>query len=99
MAGPLSLDDAHGATAVAGIQILMFRSGMMEIAGSLTDEASSLAMLRTAEDWVKSYHAKQKLGLRSPIIVRACDTALVGTNTEKELLAARHDLANAMAGT
>lgn len=93
------MDDLHGDTPVATIEIVLMRSGLMRIAGSITDEKFVQYMLDTAKDTMRNYHAKQKLGQRSPIIVPAYDTALVGTPEEKQLLAARHDLANAMAGT
>jgi hypothetical protein len=95
---PASMDDLHGDTPVAAIGITMMRSGLMRIDGSITDENFVRYMLDTARDTLQNYHAKQKLGQRSPIIVEANDTALVGTPEEKKLLAARHELANAMAG-
>lgn len=70
----------------------------MRIAGSITDEKFVAYMLDTARETLKGYHAKQKLGQRSPIVVPAYDTALVGTPEEQRLLAARHELADAMAG-
>lgn len=96
---PKSLDDLHGLTCVAHIDIRMDRSGAMRIAGSITDEAAALAMLDAAKDTLRNYHAKQKLGLRSKIIVPGYDTALVGTDYEKKLLSARDELSNAMAGS
>ena len=95
---PVSMDDLHGVTTVATVTISLERSGLMKVEGSITDEKFVLYMLDTARDTMKSYHAKQKLGQRSPIIVHANDTALVGTPEEKALLAARHELADAMAG-
>lgn len=94
----VNLDDLHGDTPVACIEVVMLRSGMMRIAGSITDEKFAAHMLATAQDTLRSYHAKQKLGQRSPIIVPADDTSLVGTPEEKRLLAARDELANAMVG-
>lgn len=98
MSGPVNLDDLHGDTVVATLTINLTRAGVMSLAGSITDEKYVLFMLDTARDYMKSYHAQQKLGLRSPILVPAHDTALVGTPEEKKLLAARHELANAMDG-
>lgn len=95
---PIHLDDLHGDTPVAFIGITLMRSGMMKMEGSITDENFVRYMLDTARDTMQGYHAKQKLGQRSAIIVHANDTALVGTPEEKALLAARHDLANAMTG-
>ena len=96
---PISMDDLHGDTPVAFIGITLMRSGLMKMEGSITDEEFVKYMLDTARDTMVSYHAQQKLGNRSPILVHANDTALVGTPEEKLLLAARHELANAMVGT
>lgn len=93
------MDDLHGDTPVASIGITLMRSGLMRIDGSITDEKFTAYMLETARETLKNYHAKQKLGQRSSIIVPAHDTALVGTPEEKLLLNARHELANAMVGT
>ena len=93
-----SLDDLHGDTVVATIEIHLMRSGMMRLSGSITDEAFTLHMLDTARSTMVEYHAKQKLGQRSAILVPADDTSLVGTPEEKRLLAARDELANAMGG-
>lgn len=94
-----SLDDIHGATLVCRITVEMDRMGNCKVGGSITDEEFATLMLNTALDVVKSYHAKRRAGTGSQIIVPACDTALVGTNAEKKLLAARHELANAMGGS
>jgi hypothetical protein len=91
-----TLDDLHGDTIVASLTIQMSRAGNMSLAGSITDEAYIQFMLETALQYMKGYHAKQKLGKRSPILVPAYDTALVGTPEEKKLLAARHELSDAM---
>lgn len=96
---PVSMDDLHGDTPVAFIGITLMRSGLMKMEGSITDEKFVGYMLETAKDTMRNYHAKQKLGQRSPILVPAYDTALVGTPEEKQLLAARHELADAMVGT
>lgn len=93
---PAKLDDLHGDTVVAKIEICLMRSGMMRMAGSITDEKFTLHMLDTARQEMVSYHAKQKLGKRSAILVPADATSLVGTDEEKRLLAARHELADAM---
>lgn len=94
---PLHLDDLHGDTPVAFIGITLLRSGVMKMEGSITDEKFVKYMLDTAQETMKTYHAKQKLGQRSPILVSACDTAIIGTPEEKRLLAARDELSNAMA--
>ena len=86
-----SLDDVHGATLVCRIAISMDRMGNCKVEGSITDREFALLMLDTARDVVNSYHAKG-----GKIIVPAHDTALVGTEAEKKLLAARHELADAM---
>lgn len=92
------LDDLHGQTVVAHIDIRMDRSGAMRLAGSITDEKFAEYMLKTALETLKNYHIEQKRGNRSPILVHANDTALVGTPEEKALLSARDELSNAMAG-
>lgn len=94
---PASLDDLHGDTPVAQITITLARSGMMRIDGSITDEKFTAYMLETAMQTMKSYHAKQKLGQRSSIIVPPWDTALTGTPEEQKLIASRHELSDAMA--
>lgn len=96
MPGPATLDDIHGDTVVATLTISVTRAGNMSLAGSLTDEAYIQFMLETALQYMKGYHAQQKLGNRSAILVPAHDTALVGTPEEKRLLAARDELSNAM---
>lgn len=88
-----SLDDIHGATIVCRITIDMDRMGNCRVEGSITDKEFALLMLDTARQVVISYHNKG-----GKIIVPAHDTALVGTEAEKKLLAARHELANAMDG-
>lgn len=93
-----TLDDLHGDTPVAFIGITLYRSGLMRVDGSITDEKYAKYLLDTARDTLTNYHIQQKLGKRSPIIVEAHDTALVGTPEEKKLLNARHELANAMDG-
>lgn len=95
----VTLDDLHGDTPVAFIGITLYRSGLMKLEGSITDEKYAKYLLDTARDTLKNYHIQQKLGNRSPILVAAHDTALVGTPEEKKLLNARHELANAMEGT
>lgn len=89
-------DDLHGDTIVAELVIQLRRNGAMSVAGSITDETYAKALLDTARDTITSYHAQRRLGNRSNIIVPAHDTALVGTEEEKKLLAARDELANAM---
>lgn len=93
---PIRLEELHGDTPVAFIGITLLRSGIMKMEGSITDEKFVRCMLDTARDTMQSYHAKQKLGERSTIIVHANDTALVGTPEEKALLAARSELDDAM---
>lgn len=90
-----TLDEMHGDTVVAQIKISMARSGMMKVEGSITDYEFALHMLDTARDVVTNYHGRTKL-MDSPLIVPAYDTSLVGTDSEKKLLAARDELADAM---
>lgn len=94
----MSLDDKHGATVVARIEIAMTRDGACRVMGSITDHAFANFMLDTARDVVNNYHGRAKLMDGKAIIVPAYDTALVGTPEEKKLLAARHELADAMQG-
>lgn len=89
-------DDLHGDTIVAEIVIHMRRNGCMSVAGSINDHEYARFLLQTALDTLTSYHARKRLG-QTPIIVPAHDTALVGTEQEKKLLAARDELSNAMA--
>lgn len=91
-----TLDDLHGDTAVARITITMARSGACKVEGAITDHAFATFMLDTARDVVNNYHNRAKLMDGKAIIVPAYDTALVGTPEEKKLLAARHELADAM---
>ena len=88
-----TLDDLHGDTVVARITISMTRSGMMKVEGSITDYEFALHMLDTARDVVNNYHKRADA---NSIIVPAYDTSLVGTDAEKKLLQARHELADAM---
>lgn len=91
------MDDLHGDVPVAQITITLNRSGLMKIEGAITDAQFVAYMLDTARETMKTYHAKQKAGERSAIIVHPWDTALAGTPEEKKLLAARDELSNAMA--
>lgn len=93
-----NLDDLHGDTVVAEIVIQLRRNGAMSVAGSITDETYARYLLDTARDTLTNYHLQRRAGLRSPLVVPAHDTALVGTPEEKKLLAARDELADAMAG-
>lgn len=88
----LSLDDVHGATTVCRIVIEMDRAGNVRVEGSITDHEIATLMLDTAKTVVRDYHRKG-----GKIVVPAYDTALVGTEAEKKLLAARDELSNAMA--
>jgi hypothetical protein len=88
-----TLDDIHGATLVCKIGITMDRAGNVRVEGSITDKEFALLMIDTARDVILSYHNKG-----GKIIVPANDTALVGTDAEKKLLAARNELSNAMEG-
>lgn len=66
-------DALHDDAPVARIEIVLRRSGAMSVAGSIGDETYALAMLDTARDTVKGYHARKG----GQIIVPAHDTALV----------------------
>ena len=89
-----TIDDLHGDTVVAQIKITMARSGMMKVEGSITDHEFALHMLETARGVGNNYHGKAVKD--GGLIVPAYDTSLVGTDSEKKLLAARDQLANAM---
>lgn len=89
-----TLDDLHGDTVVAKITISMARSGMMKVEGSITDHEFAMHMLNTARDVVNNYHGRAVK--EGGLIVPANDTSLVGTESEKKLLAARDELANQM---
>ncbi len=89
-----TIDDLHGDTVVAKITIVMARSGMMRVDGSITDHEFAMHMLDTARDVVNNYHGRAVKD--GGLIVPAYDTSLVGTDSEKKLLAARHELADAM---
>jgi hypothetical protein len=90
------LDDRHGDTVVAFLEIKIRRNGAMSVGGSITDEMAAVAMLQTAIETVRGYHARQRIAGGDRIIVPCNETALVGTQREKDLLAARHELANVM---
>lgn len=90
-------DDLHGDTVVCVLELKVRRNGSMSVGGSITDEVYTLALLDTARDIIKSYHARRRSGFVSSLVVPAHDTALVGTPEEKRLIAARDELSNAMA--
>jgi hypothetical protein len=90
----ITLEELHGDVPVASITMTLYRSGVMKMEGSITDEAFVGHMLDTARDTMRNYHAQQKLGKRSPILVAADDTALVGTPEEQRLVRARDHLDN-----
>ena len=89
-------DDIHGDSVVSEIVIRMRRNGCMSVEGSITDEMYALACLESAMDSVRAFHIRRNKE-SGRILVKACDTALVGTEAEKKLLAARDELSNAMA--
>ena len=86
----------HGDTVVAFLEVKLRRSGAMSVGGSITDEVYALHLLDTARETIKGYHTQRRLGNRSPLIVPAYDTSLVGTPEEKKLIAARDELDNAL---
>lgn len=88
-------DPSFEDTVVGFIEIKMRRSGLMSVAGTITDEVSTLAMLDTARATMVENFARQKKALddgRKPIIVPGYDTALTGSEYEKKLLKATGDL-------
>ena len=96
LSGGRDPDDAHGDTVVAEITVKMRRNGCMSTEGSITDEMYAIACLESAIDAVRQFHIRRNKE-DGRILVKACDTALVGTEAEKKLLAARDELSNAMA--
>ena len=85
MAGP----DPFGETIVGWLHLDMARSGAMRISGTITDEASILAMIDTARaSLVENFRSKKE----GKIIVPAYDTAVVGTDLEKHLLKSVEEL-------
>jgi len=91
-----TLDDVHGQTMVCRITVSMDRAGNCKVEGAITDHEFAMLMLDTAKDVVNSYHGRVRGADGRPLIVPANDTALVGTEAEKKLLAARHELASLM---
>jgi hypothetical protein len=91
------IDDAHGKTIVASLTVQLQRDGCMALSGSITDKEYARFLLETALDLLMNNQHRQAIGQGSKIIVPAYDTALVGTDAEKKLLAARDELSNAMA--
>lgn len=90
-----TLEQLHGATAVAQIKITMTRDGACKVEGAITDHAFATFMLDTARDVVNNYHQRSRLLGGQAIVVPAYDTSLVGTPEEKLLLAARDQLDDA----
>lgn len=78
-------------TVVAFLEIKLQRSGVMSIGGSITDEKAVLAMIDTARSTLVANFKRLKGGHGS-IIVPGYDTALVGTDYEKKLIAATGNL-------
>lgn len=91
-------DELHGDTTVFEIVISIRRNGAMSVSGSINDHEYAKMVLASAMDSLDTYHARKRLGLGQGIIVPAHDTALIGTEQERALLNARHELANAMGG-
>lgn len=82
-------------TVVAFLEIKMRRSGLMSVAGTITDEQATLALLDTARATMVENFARQKKKLESDkptIIVPGYDTALTGSEYEKKLIRATSDL-------
>jgi hypothetical protein len=88
-------DNLFDDTVVSEIIIQLRRNGCMSIAGSISDEKFAKKMLDTARDTLTNYHIQRRMGNRSPLVVPAYDTALVGTQEEKLLLKAKEELINA----
>lgn len=93
-----TLDDLHGDVVVASVTITLTRGMNMAIAGTITDEGYILAMLDSARDYLMSQRARRNLEAGGTLVVPGYDTALHRTPEEAALIAARHEVADAMAG-
>jgi hypothetical protein len=91
-----TLDDLHGEVAVAQITITMTRNGNCKVEGAITDHDFAKFMLDTARDVVNNFHQRKQIMEGKGVIVPVYDTPLVNTPQEQRLLAARHQIADAM---
>lgn len=85
------IDDLHGDTVVATIEIKLRRNGAMSVAGQIQDEHFAMYMLDTARDTLKNHHNRLRAGDRLGVLVPAYDTALAGQSEEKILQAVREE--------
>jgi len=91
-----TLDDLHGDVTVASVTVTLSRAGNMSIAGTITDEDYILMMLESARDYLASQQARRRLEQGARLVVPSYDTALHRTPQEQALIAARHEIADAM---
>ena len=92
-----TLDDLHGDVVVASVTITLTRGMNMAISGTITDEDYILKMIDSARDYLMSQQARRRLEGGAKLVVPGYDTALHRTPEEQKLIAARDDVANAMA--
>jgi hypothetical protein len=91
-----TLDDLHGDVVVASVTVTLTRAMNMSISGTITDEDYIVKMLESAADYLRSQQAKRRLTDGGQLVVPGYDTALHRTPEEARLIAARHDIADAM---
>jgi len=91
-----TLDDLHGDVTVASVTVTLSRAGNMSIAGTITDEDYILMMLESARDYLANQQARRRLEQGARLVVPSYDTALHRTPQEQALIAARHEIADAM---
>lgn len=93
---PQTLDDLHGDVVVASVTVTLTRAMNMSINGTITDEDYIVKMLESAADYLRGQQARRNLSDGARMIVPGYDTALHRTPEEAKLIAARHDIADAM---
>ena len=69
-------DEMREDDVVAELRIRTRRDGAMSVAGDIHDLTYALAMLRAAEDSIKSHHNRNKLRDGKSLIVPSYDTPL-----------------------
>lgn len=93
-----TLDDLHGDVVVASVTITLTRNLNMAISGTITDENYILKMLDSARDYLLSQRARRGLESGHRLVIPGYDTALYRTPEEAALIAARHEVSDAMSG-
>ena len=69
-------DEAREEDVLAELRIRVRRDGAMSVAGDIHDLTYALAMLRAAEDSIKSHHNRKKLQDGKSLITPSYDTPL-----------------------